>query len=100
MQKLKEDEWNEVRRRFIAYLNSFEHDPELSLQDDYFYDHNVVADERWYGMYRFLLIECLTEDDGGPSMLYLHTSTDDIGQIEFAAHTFDSITSVWIGGEK
>lgn len=98
--RLRDDEFYALRKKFIERLNSFEADSELKLDPDYFSDHEVAADEKWYGMYRFLLITFLTDDDGGPSMLFLHTAVEDILDIEFASWTFDTTTTVWIKDHK
>lgn len=98
--KLRDDEFYAIRKKFTAYLNGFEHNPEYTLPDDYFYDHEVESSVVWYGSYRFLLITLLCQDDGGPTMLYLHTDADDLLDIEFASWTFDTQTSVWINNRK
>lgn len=94
--KLTAAEFIALRKKFTDYLNGFETDSGLKLMETYFNDHEVASDIRWYGMYRYLTIEMLTDDDGGPSMLFLHTSTEDILDIEFACWTFDTTTTVWI----
>lgn len=100
MTRLRDDEWYAIRTRFTNYLNLFEKDPELKLASDYFYDYEVHADEKWYGLYRFLLISLLTDDDGGPSMLFIHCDIQDVAHIEFASWTFDTTTTVWIENNR
>lgn len=91
---LTTDEWEAIRDRFTAHLNGLNDDE--PLPDDYFVDHQVMADEQFYGMYRFLLLQLLTNDEGGPVMLYLTCSTDDVTAIEHASWWFDASTTVWI----
>lgn len=91
--KLDRFEWRKLDRLFREHLNSF--DPEHPLPEDYFYDHVVHSDVEVMGMYRYLLIEMIPDDEGGSSMLYLHTDVDNIERIEFAAWTFDTATIVW-----
>lgn len=98
--KLTDAEFFALRKKFTDHLNNFETHSGLKLMENYFNDHEVASDTRWYGMYRFLTIELLSDDDGGPTMLYLHTTKEDILDIEFACWTFDTSTSVWISDHK
>ena len=96
MSKLRLDkfEWRKLERMFREHLDSFDptHPP---LPEDYFYDHEVLMDYEVMGMYRFLVVEMIPDDEGGSSILYIHTDVDDITRIEFASWTFDTTTVVW-----
>jgi hypothetical protein len=93
---LSPEEFRVLNRKFIEHLNTFEADSELKLDENYFSAHEVLADYKVYEMYRFLTVEMRTDDDGGPSVLMIHCNAHDIGDIEFAAWTFDTTTTVWI----
>jgi hypothetical protein len=78
----------------LDYLNSFEDDPELKLDADFWEDMTITvhADVNVHGMYRILLIQ-VDGDDGGPSFFHMSTSAD-LDYIDFADHWFDTTTAV------
>ena len=69
MSKLRLDkfEWRKLERMFREHLDSF--DPTHPLPEDYFYDHEVLMDYEVMGMYRFLVVEMIPDDEGGSSIL-------------------------------
>ena len=96
MAQLIPSEWKQLRDRFTSYLNGLNPDIDEMLPEDYFYDHEVVGDTTWYGTYRYLMVELMTLDEGGGSLLFVATRTEDINDISFASYTFDTITTVWV----
>ncbi len=100
MSQLRDDEWDALRTRYTAFLNGFDADADEPLPDDYFVHHVVHGDVVFYGMYRYLLVEMYSDDEGGPTMLFIHTYVDDFMAIEYSSYTFDTTTSVWISNSK
>jgi hypothetical protein len=95
--KLTDEEWANLNKAFIAHLNTFEADSELKLGEDYFLDHIVHLDYRLWDIERWLVVEVIPDDEGGSSILFLNLNGLELEEanIEFAAWTFDTTTTVW-----
>lgn len=95
--KLSDTDWSKLRHALVEYANQNQSEPRDQINEDYFTDHQVLLDTMTDvdDLYRFLVVEIMTDDEGGPSTLYMQTSTLDILDIEFASITFDTMTAVW-----
>jgi hypothetical protein len=98
--KLTDADFYRLRHAYVGWLNKYVTDNGLEddpLTDNYVIDHEVLLDYTDWLNDRIIVVTFVTDDDGGPATLMIHTGIDDVDNIEFACSIFDTSTKVWVG---